>query len=80
MKYLIKETNTREIELTFPFYTSDKTVYYYIVSPNKTIAVYTSTDCIETFSTIIGAEYPECRRDKFIANFNLVMHNIIDSL
>ena len=80
MKYLAKIEQTKEIEITFPYFTKHNTELYGIISHNKTIALYTGTNSIDTYSTIIGAEYEEIRESEFMNTLDKVLSNLLTDL
>ena len=80
MKYLAKIEQTKEIELTFPYYTKDGNTLYCIISPSKTITLYKGTNSIDCYTTIIGAEYEEIRESEFMNTFDNILGNILSTL
>jgi hypothetical protein len=80
MKYFAVIEQTKEMDLEFPYYTKDGSVMYAIVSPYKTIAIYTNSNSIDTFLSILGVEYEEIRESEYINAFDKVMNNILTDL
>ena len=80
MKYILKIEQTKEMDLEFPYYTKDGSVMYAILSPMKTIALYQNSNSIDSFLSIIGAEYEEIREIEYYNAFNRVMQNILEDL
>jgi hypothetical protein len=80
MKYLATIEQTKEIDLEFPYYTKDGSVFYAILSPRKTIVIYTNSNSIDTFLSIIGVEHESIRESEFVTAFDKAMGEILKDL